>query len=264
MSSYRKHRSRKSIYHPGISLSHPITYNQKKGMVIQRDTNLPQSGHVYTRKELERMYRILLSFHMISSKLNTVITNIAVDLTPSQLNEILLNYDNIKVGAASAVETPVGNIAQLYLQAIVVAISNGAFPKVSYRWVIGASSFSVSSGTNSLGGYTQSRIKLGTPIVYKNTYSPDYVYINLPQVKNSTSNTGVVSVQWDQIYNQTADSTSHDVHDLYEEGVRNFPWVYYDVRLTDPIDSYTELSVDMTGNTNAGSVSLECVVVYEE
>lgn len=42
MSYRRKVKSSYSIYHPGISLSHEPTYNQKKGMILTRSTNLPE------------------------------------------------------------------------------------------------------------------------------------------------------------------------------------------------------------------------------
>ena len=53
MSYRRKVRSSHSIYHPGISLSHEPTYNQKKGMILTRSTNLPQPVQkVITAKSL--------------------------------------------------------------------------------------------------------------------------------------------------------------------------------------------------------------------
>lgn len=264
MSSYRKYRSRKSIYHPGISLNHPLTYNQKKGMIIQRDTNLPEPGHVYTRKELEKMYRILLNFHMITPELTTNVTSVSSDLSANQLNEYVLSYSLLKNSIAEALETSVGKIRQFQLQAITIRISNGNFPKVSYKWVVGESPFTVYSGTNNFSGINQYNVKLGTPILYKSIYSSDFVYIVCPQVKNGSSDQGFALVQWDQTFNQTAQSTHTDVFDLWENGVRSIPWALYDKNDKSSLDVHTEISIDMTGNTYSGRLELEFVAVYEE
>ena len=263
-SRYRYKRKSMKMFHPAIPLDREPTFNQKTGQVLQRTPikNVEHSGRVLKKKDFQEAYELANAAGLIPSQLKTAITSVSTTLTANENNEYLLNYDNLKGDIAEAIGISVRKIHEFDLQAITVRVPQGNFPKISYRWVVGTGAFPVTSGTNSLGGTAQYAVKLGTPIIYQ-PYDPNYINIVCPQVKNSSSLTTVVSVQWDQTFSQNSGSTHHEVYDLWHDGVRNIPWVWYDVRVPDPIDVYTELSVDMTGNTNNGQLMLECMVVYE-
>lgn len=254
------------MFHPAIPLDHEPTFRQKTGQVLQRTPikNVPHTGRVLKKKDFEEAYELANAAGLIPPLLETAITSISTSVNAGELNEYLLNYDNLKNDIAEALGTSVEKIRRFHLQAITVRVPQGKFPNISYRWVVGTGAFSVSSATTSLTGAAQYVVKLGTPAIYQIPATPGYVYITCPQVSNNTGEFGATFVQWDQTVTQYDGSTHHEVYDLWQDGVRSIPWAWYDSRVPDPIDVYTELSVDMTNTTNVGQLMLEFMAVYEQ
>lgn len=93
MSSYRKYRSKKSIYHPGISLDHPVTYNQKKGMIITRSTDLPEVPEIYSKKKLDAMLKVLLRYNWLPYPA-MYIKLVQYPINGLGTNELILNSKN--------------------------------------------------------------------------------------------------------------------------------------------------------------------------
>lgn len=88
----KKYYSNYSIYHPNIKLNHRITRNQRKGMIIQRDSNIPQrASTTFTVKDLEKQAEKLMNMGFIPIQLPPDYSAYITSLTYSNSVTSILN-----------------------------------------------------------------------------------------------------------------------------------------------------------------------------
>lgn len=262
MSSYRKVRSSRSIYHPGISLNREPTYNQKKGMILTRSTNLPQPVHkVVTAQSLRDDARKLIKSGYVNYRRVTL--NFSVG---HQDNTWSIDEGNIrqflteKFGPGTNIIA--ANVNQFIFNA---SFSRNIWPDIDYTLSIGDDDVSittthpssVAAGVSSYLGSavfnTPNYVPLASPTIY-NLVCPQF------EMHTSSSNYG-----WARVVNSPINISSSmktTLDELHGLGFTEIPFCSFGDIYPYPIS--TVLTFDASGVSTDIPITLQlsCDVYY--
>ena len=257
MSSRRKARSSHSMYHPGISLSHGISYNQRKGMILTRDTNLPHAPtKVFTSQSMALEARKALSSGHVGYSLVCLEYDITLnDATPMSLSEIpFLDAVREKLGINKGVYS-------VWVNSFSVSNTlNQPWPVINYVLSIGDETYTVNcnSSTSGTGMSTLYYADFDTPVVYP--LGTSQAQVSLPRFNRQSNGYNIAEVH--DITNATASQGAEAlVRSAFNKGFTCIP--FYNTRNDIyPYKTDTSILIDTTGLTQKILLRVYCSVLY--
>lgn len=238
MSYRRKVRSAHSMYHPGISLSREPTYNQKKGMILTRNTNLPDpSVNVVSTQSLYNDARRLLKTGTIKHK--DFVVNMELDIGDSAT----LTFDSSNlITECKGKFGPNIEVLECTLMDFSLNVPSGyGWPDVNYTIHIGDVDFRVPSYTDS-NASPASFLQFDIPYIYPYSSSDYRLYCPRLFLKQNYSSPS----QWATVkeYYATATGLSDLLKNIYSAGYSHVPYAY--VGDSFPVPVSTSITVDST------------------
>ena len=134
------------MFNPSVPLDRLPTYHQKKGMIIQRSTNLPSVPKITTQSDIKSAYKLLKETNKLpDKKVISQIMSIPIEANENLLVE--LNQSYVLTGIIDNFNIPLEKIVSVYLDSFQVnnVDGSGGIPSVTYRWYFGESQFPVTS-----------------------------------------------------------------------------------------------------------------------
>lgn len=244
------------MYHPGISLSHGISYNQRKGMILTRDTNLPHAPtKVFTSQSMEQEAKKLL----VSGRVGYRFVYVDVDISLNESN-------NFNLSARSFIESVyerVGYSKTIYTSWVnsfsVINSYNQPWPIINYVLHIGDETYTVNcnSSTSSTGMNTLYFADFDTPIVY-GLFSSQAI-VSLPRFNRQSNGYNIAEVH--DITNATASQGAEAlVRSAFDKGYPCIPFqstggIY-------PYVTNTDITIDATGLTQKMTLRVYYNILY--
>lgn len=257
MSSRRKIRSSQSMYHPGIALSHGISYNQRKGMILTRDTNLPHAPtKVFTSQAMEREAKKVL----VSGRVGYRLTYIDFDVDPNTTGTagfsdvILIDSIRKRIGMNKGVYAVWVNSFS------VINAFSQLWPVINYVLSIGDETYTVNcnSSTSGTGMSTLYYADFDTPVVYP-LYSSQ-AQVSLPRF-NRQSNVNNIAEVHDTFLSTASQGADALVRSAFDQGYPCIP--FYNTRNDIyPYNTDTAITFDTTGLTQIITLRIYCSVLY--
>lgn len=260
MSSRRKIRSSQSMYHPGIALSHGISYNQRKGMILTRDTNLP---HAPTKVFTSQAMLLEARKALVSGRVGYRFVYLDFDISLGAVTTASLSESNL----ADAVRGRIGMNKGVYAVWVnsfsVINTFSQAWPVINYVLTIaGSETFTVNcnSSTSGTGMSTLYYADFDTPVVYP-LYSSQ-AQVSFPRFNRQSNANNIGEVH--DITNATASQGAEAlVRSAFDKGYTCIPFYSDD---SDgnvyPYSTDTAITFDTTGLTQKITLRVYCNVLY--